>query len=75
MTSLLQAFEHLIDLQLVFPASGSSAHHQLGSRITMKEHRLMVLRVDENQIKAAVKTYPNCPTDLSRWGLSESIRT
>lgn len=73
----LQAFEHLIQLEFVSPVSGgpdSTNHHLGGGRRTMKEYRLMVLRVLSDQVREAVKNYPNCPTDLSRWGLSLSMR-
>lgn len=73
---MLQAFEHLMDLELVCPASGGlgSAHHHQGSRKTMKEHRLVMLRVENYQITEAVKAFPCCPTEVSRWGLSKSLR-
>ena len=70
----LQAFEHLMDLELISPASGGFTHHQVGSRKTMKEHRHMMLKVEKHQITEAVKSFPCCPTEVSRWGLSQSIR-
>ena len=65
-----------MDLELVFPASGGtgSAHHH-GNKKSMKEYRPMMLRVCKEQVKEAIRTYPNCPTELSRWGLSLSMRT
>ena len=48
---------------MVCPADGGES----GVGKTMREFRMMELNVMEGQVKEAVKTYPNCPTDVVRW--------
>ena len=61
MFSLLQAFEHLIALELVQPMENSG-----GSRV-QKEYRLMSLMIHPSQVLTALQKYPNCPTEISQW--------
>ncbi len=72
--SVTQAFEHLLHLEFVCPAesmnTGSTFH---GSGKTMKEFRQMILTLKSDQIRSAVKNYPDCPTDISRWGTSATF--
>ena len=68
----MQAFEHLIQLGIISPLSGEVGGGNGGMR-TMKEYRLCVLSVQSVQVRDAVKSYPNCPTDVSRWGLGVSM--
>lgn len=58
-----QAFEHLLALELVRPAEGSSNK-------TQKEYRLLTLQVEAAQIMEALQKYPSCPTELKQWGAS-----
>ncbi len=58
-----QAFDTLEQLKIVCPAEGSES----GVGKSMREFRMMELNVVEDQVKEAVKTYPNCPTDVIRW--------
>lgn len=71
-----QAFEHLIALEFVCPAeSGGVAHsmsHQQSGK-AMKEFQPMILMLEGGQIKRAVQNYPNCPTDIARWGTSSAM--
>lgn len=59
----LQAFDNLVRMNVVCPAEGAES----GVGKTMKEFKLMELNVLEDQVKEAVKTYPNCPIDVTRW--------
>ena len=61
MFPLLQAFEHLIALELVQPMENSG-----GSRV-QKEYRLMSLMIHPSQVLTALQKYPNCPTEISQW--------
>ena len=56
----MQAFEHLVALELVRVAEGS------GTRI-QKEYRAMTLLVTNSQLTEGMKTYPNCPSELKQW--------
>ncbi len=58
-----QAFEHLVQLELVRPAGGSEAS---GLR-TQKEYRLMNLMVDPSEIMEVVQRYASCPTEVKHW--------
>lgn len=71
-----QAFEHLVALELVCPAesggvANSVTHHQSGK--VMKEYQPMVLMLAGEQVKRAVQSYPNCPTEIARWGTSSAM--
>lgn len=61
--SLCQAFEHLLQLELVKPIERPSVRAQ-------KEYLLMRLLLDNNQIMDALQLYPNCPTDVKQWAAS-----
>ena len=71
--SLLQAFEHLISLEVVCPANSAASGSIAGSNKLLKEFRPMVLMLEEDQIAMAIKKYPNCPTDVTRWGTLAGI--
>ena len=71
---VFQAFEHLVALEFVFPAeSGGVSHSMNHSGKVMKEYQPMILMLGEEQIHRAVRTYPSCPTDVSRWGTSSAL--
>ena len=65
----MQAFEHLVALELVCPAdsSGLPTAGRHDNKV-MKEYQSVVLMLGEEQFKEAIKSYPNCPTDIQRWG-------
>ena len=69
-----QAFEHLIALELVCPADsgGLPATRSHGNKV-MKEYQSVVLTLGEDQFKEAIQSYPNCPTDVQRWGKTAGI--
>lgn len=58
-----QAFEHLLQLELVKPLERPSVRAQ-------REYLLMKLLLDNNQIMDALQVYPNCPTDVKQWAAS-----
>ena len=60
---MFQAFDTLEQLKVVCPSDNS----ETGAGKTMREFRMMELNVLEDQVKEAVRTYPNCPTDVIRW--------
>ncbi len=70
----LQAFEHLIALELVCPADsgGLPTTRSHGNKV-MKEYQSVVLTLGEDQFKEAIQSYPNCPTDVQRWGKTTGI--
>ena len=75
-TTLTQAFEHLVALEFVCPSESggvahSMTHHHSGK--VMKEFQPMILMLEGEQIKKAVQNYPNCPTDIARWGTSSAM--
>ena len=39
----------------------------------MKEFQPMRLMLDQEQVRKTVLSYPNCPTDVARWGTSAGI--
>jgi len=59
----VQAFEHLLALELIKPIDGTSKHVQ-------KEYRLVTLLLSSNQITQALENYPECPTDVKHWATS-----
>lgn len=59
----LQAFEHLLQLELVQPLERPAARAQ-------REYLLMKLLLDSSQIMDALQVYPNCPTDVKQWAAS-----
>nr|XP_006820848.1 PREDICTED: origin recognition complex subunit 4-like [Saccoglossus kowalevskii] len=60
---VLKAFEHLLALEMIKPADG-------GQR-SQKEYRPMMLLVDAMQIDDALQKYPNCPTEVKQWNMTE----
>ena len=58
----VQAFEHLLSLELVYPSDG-------GARV-QKEYRQMNLLLDAQQITEAVAKYTECPTEVKHWATS-----
>lgn len=60
---VLKAYEHLISLNFILPANdylgGSSRTAKLG-----KEHTLMYLALDKEEIEQCLDQYQNCPTEL-----------
>ena len=59
----LQAFEHLLALELIRPLDGGSSRVQ-------KEYRLMTLLLHPTQILDTLQKYPNCPTEVRQWAAS-----
>lgn len=59
----LQAFEHLQALELVKTIDGGAAN-------TPKEYRPLSLLVEPFHITEVVRTYPDCPTELTQWATS-----
>lgn len=69
-----QAFEHLVSLEFVCPTdSKGMAHVSHHSGKVMKEYQPMMLMIGEEQIHKAVRSYPNCPTDVARWGTTAGM--
>ena len=68
-----------MDLEFVHPTStggcGGHAHFLTSGKKAMKEYCPVVLKGIKEDILEAVKTYPNCPTELSRWALTKSMRS
>lgn len=58
-----QAFEHLLQLELVQPLERPAARAQ-------REFLLLRLLLDSSQIMDALQVYPNCPTDVKQWAAS-----
>ncbi len=48
-------------------ATGSSANK------VMKEYQSVVLSLGVDQFRDALQRYPNCPTDIQRWGNTVGI--
>ncbi|XP_028397780.1 origin recognition complex subunit 4-like [Dendronephthya gigantea] len=62
-TVVLKAFEHLLALELVKSVDGVAAN-------TPKEYRPLSLLVEPYQITDVVRSYPECPTELTQWATS-----
>ncbi|XP_074652517.1 origin recognition complex subunit 4-like [Tubulanus polymorphus] len=62
---VLKAYEHLVALELIRPADGGTK--------TQKEFKPMNLLIDGTQIDEAVKSYPNCPTEIKQWSKSMAM--
>jgi len=58
-----RAFERLQSGGLVCPTEQRTT----ASSVLPKEYRKMTLILSRREVKEAVQTYPNCPTDLQQW--------
>lgn len=59
----VQAFEHLLQLELVRPVDAGVCKVQ-------REYQLMRLMLEHSQVMEALQRYPQCPTDVKQWALS-----
>lgn len=59
---VLKAYEHLISLNFILPANDYSSVR--GTSKLGKEHTLMYLALDSEEIDQCLNEYPNCPTEL-----------
>ena len=59
----LQAYEHLLALELIRPMDGGTVRVQ-------KEYRLMTLLLHPTQILDTMQKYPSCPTEVTQWAAS-----
>lgn len=60
---VLQAYEHLCNLELLLPADGVTQRVQ-------REYQLVCLQVDRVHVLGALQRYPSCPTDIKHWAQS-----
>ena len=60
----IQAFEHLMDLELVRPLETSS---------TRSHHQLVRLMLSDDQLHDAICKYDKLPTHVKQWGAELSI--
>ncbi len=60
---VFQAFEHLLQLELVRPVDSGACKVQ-------REYQLMRLMLEHGQVMEALQRYPQCPTDVKQWALS-----
>lgn len=63
---VLKAFEHLLNVELITPIGSNSGKVQ-------KEFQMHNLDLNFDQIKAAVKKYPQLPTEIRQWAHSSLI--
>ena len=63
---VMSAFEHLQSLGMVYPAD------QRGIKVNAqpKQYCKMFLAMSCREVRDAVQSYPNCPTDLQQWSSS-----
>lgn len=62
---VMKAYEHLMALKLILPSGENSTSTSTNSRkMHNKEHALMYLAIDGEEIDECLKKYPNCPTEL-----------
>ena len=63
---VMMAFEHLQSMGLVYPAD------QRGMKVNAlpKQYCKMYLAMSCREVRDAVQSYPNCPTDLQQWSSS-----
>lgn len=59
---VLKAYEHLISLNFILPANDYGANSR-NAKLN-KEHTLMYLALDKEEIEHCLIKYPNCPTEL-----------
>ena len=65
----MQAFDHLLALEILVPVADSA----LSKQGQLREYMSVQLVLSKEQISKAVQNYPNCPTDLVRWATSHAI--
>ncbi|CAF0767753.1 unnamed protein product [Brachionus calyciflorus] len=65
---ILKAYEHLIALKFVLPSSESIGSTNRSAKIN-KEHSLMYLALDKEEIEKCIAQYPNCPTELKYYSM------
>ena len=68
----MQAFDHLLSLELLVPVTGEPTSLSAG-RHQLREYTTVQLVLSGEQITSCVQDYPNCPTDLVRWASSQAI--
>jgi origin recognition complex subunit 4 len=62
---VMKAYEHLIALKFILPSGENSTSTTSNARkMHNKEHALMYLAIDGEEIDECLKQYPNCPTEL-----------
>ncbi|RNA44947.1 origin recognition complex subunit 4 [Brachionus plicatilis] len=64
---ILKAYEHLISLKFVLPSSDATSSNR--STKISKEHSLMYLALDKDEIQLCIDQYPNCPTELKYYSM------
>lgn len=64
---ILKAYEHLISLKFVLPSSDSTSSNR--SVKINKEHSLMYLALDKEEIQLCIDQYPNCPTEIKYYAM------
>ncbi|KAL5284111.1 ORC4 family protein [Megaselia abdita] len=63
---VLKAFEHLKKLEIILPVSSITGKVQ-------KEFQMHKLALTFDQIKTAIKKYPNLPTEIGQWAQSSLV--
>lgn len=63
---VLKAFEHLINLEIISPVRSNSGKVQ-------KEFQMHNLELHLDQIKVAIKKYPQLPTEVRQWAQSSLV--
>jgi hypothetical protein len=58
----LKAYEHLIALRFIMPFTENNT--QTRNQKSTKEHMLMYLALDSDEINECIENYQNCPTEL-----------
>ena len=61
----LKALDHFLSLELVVPHTGTGK-----SMSTQRDRFLLQLGLDPDEVRKAVETYPNCPTEIGQWAKS-----
>ena len=60
---VMRAFEHLQSMGLVYPTDSRS-------NVLPKQYCKMYLAMSCQEVRSAVQSFPNCPTDLQQWNSS-----
>lgn len=63
---VLKAFEHLINLEIITPVRAAFGKVQ-------KEFQMHNMDVEFDQIKTAIKQYPQLPTEIGQWAQSSLV--